>query len=137
MIMNRLTRGFLLMFILFTSCSLQGCKDYNELNEMALVDMVGVDLNEDGSYQAYYQVLNPSGVAGAKFGSSRSPLYTFEFKGKSWSEFTRLATQTLSRKVFISHFQTYNKTKQQTKQKHKEKKKKKENDPRQRKATSI
>ncbi|MWC27996.1 Ger(x)C family spore germination protein [Paenibacillus sp. MMS18-CY102] len=105
--MARMARGLLLMFTLFAICSLQGCKDYNELNDLALVDMVGVDLNEDGTYQAYYQVLNPNGVAGSKTGSFRSPLFTFEFRGKSWPEFTRLATQTLSRKLFINHFQAY------------------------------
>ncbi|EFM12403.1 germination protein, Ger(x)C family [Paenibacillus curdlanolyticus YK9] len=105
--MKRIVRSISLMTLIFLSCLMQGCKDYNELNELAIVDMVGVDLNDDGSYQAYYQIVNPNGVAGSKSGSARSPLYTYEFKGKSWAEFSRLATQTLSRKLFISHFQAY------------------------------
>ncbi|MFJ5763123.1 Ger(x)C family spore germination protein [Neobacillus sp. NPDC093182] len=93
--------------ILFLSLMLQGCGDYREINDLAIVDMVGVDVDEDGNYLGYYQVVNPNGIASTKTGGSRSPIYTYVFKGKSWAEFTSKATQTVPREIFVSHYQAY------------------------------
>ena len=87
---------------------LQACNsDFSEINDRAIVNMVGVELDDKGNYVTYFQVVNPNGIAGTKAGGARSPLYTFEFKGKTWAEFTVNSTHTLSRKPFISHFQAY------------------------------
>ncbi|MBM7566595.1 Ger(x)C family spore germination protein [Paenibacillus sacheonensis] len=101
-----LRRGLILLAVL-TALPLQGCADHKEINELALVDMVGVDEREDGTKLAYYQIVNPNGVASSKTGGSRSPIYTFAFKGKSWAEFSSNASSTIPRKLFISHFQAY------------------------------
>ncbi|MBB3128464.1 spore germination protein KC [Paenibacillus rhizosphaerae] len=93
--------------ILFLSLMLQGCGDYREISDLAIVDMVGVDMDADGNYLAYFQVANPNGIASTKGGGSRSPIFTYEFKGKSWAEFTSKATQTVPRELFLSHFQAY------------------------------
>lgn len=96
-----------MLLMLLTALPLSGCGDFNELNSLALVDMVGVDADEDGLYHVYYQIVNPNGVAGTKAGSTRSPLYTFEFTGHTWPEFVSAASQTVPRQLFVSHFQAY------------------------------
>ncbi|NHN31488.1 Ger(x)C family spore germination protein [Paenibacillus agricola] len=105
--MKRFIRIGLVSLVIAFSLLLNGCGDLNEINELAIVDMIGVDQEEDGTYMAYYQVVNPNGVAGSKSGGTRSPIYTYEFKGKTWAEFTDTATKTIPRRLFISHFQAY------------------------------
>ncbi|SEU20307.1 Ger(x)C family spore germination protein [Paenibacillus sp. NFR01] len=96
-----------MLLMLLTALPLSGCSDFNEINNLALVDMVGADVDEDGLYHVYYQIVNPNGVAGTKAGSARSPLYTFEFTGHTWAEFVSAASQTVPRQLFVSHFQAY------------------------------
>ncbi|QHT61159.1 Ger(x)C family spore germination protein [Paenibacillus lycopersici] len=105
--MKPLIRGTLFLLALFVCFPMQGCSDLKEINDMAIADMVGVDMDEEGHYMAYYQIINPNGVAGSKSGGSRSPLYTYAFQADSWAEFASTATRTIPRKLFISHYQAY------------------------------
>lgn len=86
---------------------LPGCQDYEEINNLAIVNMIGVDRTEDGTYVGYYQVINPAGVAAEKGGATKATVYTYRYTGKTTSEIAYTASRSLPRKLFIPHYQAY------------------------------
>lgn len=70
--------------------------------------MIGLDLNDEGKYIGYYQVVNPSGVSSQKGGGGTiAPVYTYRFEAELGGQLSTIATKTIPRKIFTSHFQAY------------------------------
>ncbi|WP_019007214.1 Ger(x)C family spore germination protein [Cohnella laeviribosi] len=95
------------MFILmmFTAL-LTACWDKTEMNELALVSMVGVDIDPDsGKKTVYYQIINPLSGTSARGtpGGEQAPVYTYEISGSSFGEIKSTIYKMLPRKLFIAH----------------------------------
>jgi len=86
---------------------LTACWDKIEMNELALVSMVGMDSDPDtGQKTIYYQVVNPASSVSAKGspGGDQAPVYTYEISGPSFGEIRSLAYEVLPRKLFVAHY---------------------------------
>jgi spore germination protein KC len=89
------------------SILLTGCWDTIELNRLALVSMIGADIDpESGMKTIYYQVVNPLSGASAMgtTGGNQAPVYTYKISGRSFGEIGSNAYQRLPRRLFISHY---------------------------------
>jgi len=94
---------FILM--MFTAL-LTACWDKTEMNELALVSMVGVDIDPDsGKKTVYYQIINPLSGTSARGtpGGEQAPVYTYEISGSSFGEIKPTIYKMLPRKLFIAH----------------------------------
>lgn len=87
-------------------CLLAGCWDKVELNQLAIAELVGGDYDPKTSkYVAYYQIINPSGVA--QKGGIVSPFFTFRTESSNISELGTKTTDFLPRELFTDHFQSH------------------------------
>jgi len=98
-----------LMIAVLPAVVLAGCWDKAEMNELAIVSMVGADSDpETGMKTVYYQMINPlSGISvqGAPSGD-QAPVYTYEASGRSFGEIHTTIYKLLPRKLFVSHYRT-------------------------------
>ncbi|GIQ62787.1 putative spore germination protein YfkR [Paenibacillus cisolokensis] len=93
--------------IVLMSILLTACWDKTELNELALVSMVGVDSDrESGLKTIYYQIINPLSSVFSKGapGGNEAPIYTYEIAGRSYGEMKSTIHKLLSRKLFVAHY---------------------------------
>jgi len=96
--------------IMLCAALLASCWDKVEMNELALISMVGLDRNpENGAYTLYYQVINPaSGFSAYSVpGSDQSPVYTYSASGTSFAEIQASIYKTLSRQIFVDHVKLF------------------------------
>ncbi len=83
-----------------------GCWDTKEINQLAIVNLGGVDKNpETGTITAYYQVINPSGLSARLSGGQNAAVYTFHFKEYSLGKFTVKTNTLMPRQLFMPHMQ--------------------------------
>jgi len=95
-----------LLILLILTSMLTACWDKSEMNELALVSMVGVDSDPDsGIKTVYYQIINPSSGTSARgtTGGEQAPVYTYEISGSSFGEIKSAIYKILPRKLFIAH----------------------------------
>lgn len=90
-----------------TVCSLSmlcGCTPHNELKDLAIVEAIGVDLDEDGTYLLTFQILDPSGGSGGEGAGKTSINNTniVQSKGKSIFSASLAATRQMGRMIFYS-----------------------------------
>ncbi|MGG4033140.1 Ger(x)C family spore germination protein [Paenibacillus cisolokensis] len=93
--------------IVLMSILLTACWDKTELNELALVSMVGVDSDrESGLKTIYYQIINPLSSVFSKGapGDNEAPIYTYKIAGRSYGEMKSTIHKLLSRKLFVAHY---------------------------------
>jgi spore germination protein KC len=86
---------------------LAGCWDKTELNELAIVTMIGLDEDpETGQITAYYQIVNPltSVTTSGSAGGDQAPVYTYTVSGKSFGEIRKIIYKMLPRKLFIAYY---------------------------------
>lgn len=86
---------------------LVACWDKTEMNELALVSMVGMDSDpESGEKTIHYQIINPSSGTSAKGtqGGEQSPVYTYVIKGQTFGEIRSTIYKILPRKLFVAHY---------------------------------
>jgi len=96
-----------LLILLAAVPLLSSCWDKTEMNQLALVSMVGVDSDTGkGTIKTYYQIINPlSGSSTIKVpGGEQAPVYTYEMEAKSFGEIRSLIYRKLPRKLFIAHY---------------------------------
>ncbi len=101
---NRYAAG-LFILMMFTAL-LTACWDKSEMNELALVSMVGVDSDpESDKITVYYQIINPLSGTSAKGtpGGEQAPVYTYEISGSSFGEIKSTIYKMLPRKLFMAH----------------------------------
>lgn len=85
---------------------LASCWDKIEMNELALVSMVGLDRDpESGIYTIWLQIVNPTSGASAKGtpGGEQSPVYTYGASGRTLAEAQASFYNLMPRKMFIHH----------------------------------
>ncbi|RJE86964.1 Ger(x)C family spore germination protein [Paenibacillus sp. 1011MAR3C5] len=90
------------------ACCLTGCWDRTEINELAIVGLVGSEENKDtGSTIVYYQIVNPAAFSQESGRGGTSPVYTYKVEGKSRGEMGHKSAESLPRKLFTDHYQTH------------------------------
>lgn len=85
---------------------LAACWDKTDLNELALVSMIGVDIDPDtGQKNVYFQIINPLSGTSAKGtpGGEQAPVYTYRVAGSDFGEISTEIYKLLPRKLFLSH----------------------------------
>ena len=96
-----------IMIIGVSLCCLTGCWDKVEINELAIGEMVGIDIDpETETHTVYYQIVNPEAVAVQKGSAIKSPVYTYKVQGASIGELEQKAEGILPRKLFPDHYQS-------------------------------
>ncbi|NBD23087.1 Ger(x)C family spore germination protein [Paenibacillus glycinis] len=90
-------------------CLLTGCWDKKEINDLAIVDAIGVDIDPDsGERLVYFQIVNPPGVGGKSGESSKASVYTYKMSSiDSVSGFTVFANKQIPRMIFSNDVQLY------------------------------
>jgi len=86
---------------------LASCWDKTELNELAIVTMIGLDEDPDtGRKTIYYQVVNPLTAVTSRgaAGGDQAPVYTYEVSGRSYGEIRASLYRILPRKLFIAYY---------------------------------
>ena len=96
--------------LLLTGLS-SGCWDQRELERLAIVSGIGIDLHPDGeNYQVSFQIIRPDDVLGGRGGTgggggggANKPFWTLKAEGKTVFDAIRNATFESSRRLFLSH----------------------------------
>ncbi|WP_165347277.1 Ger(x)C family spore germination protein [Gottfriedia acidiceleris] len=88
---------------LIVSILLGGCSNYKELNQISIVNAMGIDyLPKEKKYQMIIQIINPSAIA-TQTGSQGIPVIAFDEKGRTISEAARNVSKKVSRTNIYSH----------------------------------
>ncbi|WP_313894152.1 Ger(x)C family spore germination protein [Psychrobacillus sp.] len=92
------------ILIIFLIQILSGCWSKRELNELALVAALGIDLI-DGEYAISVQVINPSQISSKQSADGQAPVVTYHAKGKTVFEAVRKILASSPRKLYFAHLQ--------------------------------
>ena len=94
-----------LFTLILVATLLAACWDKTELNKLALVSMIGIDIEpESGQKMIYFQVINPLGSISARaMGNRQAPVYTYEIRGTTYGEILSTIYKLLARKLFVAH----------------------------------
>jgi len=99
-------RKLALLFATFLCLVLTGCWDMAEVNQLAIVNMIGFDQDpEKNLTHVYCQVVNPSGVSAQKGAGTTAPVYTYHFETKEAVDPMSRMLDVLPRKPFFDHYQ--------------------------------
>lgn len=83
-----------------------GCWNRRELNDLAIVTALGIDVVKD-KYLVTVQVVDPGEVASRKGSSGASPVSTYYGKGDTVFEAIRKMTTVTPRKLYFSHLRVF------------------------------
>ncbi|MEK3914617.1 Ger(x)C family spore germination protein [Paenibacillus sp. FSL H7-0331] len=95
-------------YLMIISClCLTGCWDMVEVNQLAIVNFIGLDKNPDtGLYTVYYHIINPSGIATQKTSGINSPIYSYRIESKTIGEIYDKMLDKIPRRPFFDHYQS-------------------------------
>ncbi|MDR6550217.1 Ger(x)C family spore germination protein [Paenibacillus qinlingensis] len=96
----------LLILIVLTT----GCWDKKEINNLAIVDAIGIDYDPDTSKRiVYFQVVNPTGAGGKSGEAAKASVYTYKATQEieAVSGFSIFANNQVPRIVFTNQVQVY------------------------------
>ncbi|UUV27387.1 MULTISPECIES: Ger(x)C family spore germination protein [Lysinibacillus] len=96
--------NFIIFSLIFLILILSGCWSKRELNELALVAALGIDLVDD-EYVISAQVIDPSQVSSKQSTSGHAPVVTYHAKGKTVFEAIRKILALSPRKLYFAHLQ--------------------------------
>ncbi|MZQ86335.1 Ger(x)C family spore germination protein [Paenibacillus sp. 5J-6] len=95
---------FVLLFLLICT----GCWDKREINQLAIINIAGADKDpKTGELTAYYQVINPTGIASKQGGTSSAPVYTFKLNEMNFGRLAGRTSTIMPRQFFTPHIQCY------------------------------
>ncbi|MEH7334738.1 Ger(x)C family spore germination protein [Neobacillus drentensis] len=98
-----MNRKFLLIIISLCSLFLlTSCWNRKELNELAIVVGMGIDIVDD-KFVVTVQVVNPGEIAESQGGGGKSPVVVYQEKGNTLFEAIRRITTVSPRKLYFSH----------------------------------
>ncbi|WP_373233038.1 Ger(x)C family spore germination protein [Cohnella sp.] len=101
-------KAAVLILSLISLLGVTGCWDMTEINQLAIGNLAGGDIDpETGRQIVYYQIVNPSALASQKGGGIKSPVYTYKVEAPTLAELAFGATDMLPRDLFPDHFQAY------------------------------
>ncbi|MFB8374654.1 Ger(x)C family spore germination protein [Paenibacillus taichungensis] len=90
-----------------TMICLTGCWDRVEINEMAIVGLVGSEMDKKTQEQiVYYQIVNPEAFSSGS-ANGGSPVYTYIFRNKTKGGIGQKSSYMLPRKLFTDHYQSH------------------------------
>ncbi|CAM3245526.1 Ger(x)C family spore germination protein [Paenibacillus sp. FSL F4-0087] len=88
------------------SC-LTGCWDRVEINELAVVGLVGSEMDKKTHEQiVYYQIVNPEAFSSSS-ASGGSPVFTYTFRSQTKGAIGQKSSYMLPRKLFTDHYQSH------------------------------
>lgn len=96
--------NLIIFSLIFLILILSGCWSKRELNELALVAALGIDLVDD-EYVISAQVIDPSQVSSKQSASGHAPVVTYHAKGKTVFEAIRKILALSPRKLYFAHLQ--------------------------------
>lgn len=97
--------GKLLLIGICCLC-LPGCWDMAEINQLAIVNLVGMDKDPDsGKYTIYYQIINPEGMVAQKSATMKSPVYTYRIEAFTSGDVVDKLYDIIPRRPFYAHYQ--------------------------------
>ena len=107
MLSHKLTRKSLTVTVLMVYCILMtGCWDQVEINQLAIVNIAGIDKNPvSGRYEVYYQVINPSGLSSQLGAAIKAPVYVYKVEGKHIGVTANHSYTSIPRELFSDHYQ--------------------------------
>ncbi|WPX08845.1 Ger(x)C family spore germination protein [Anaerocellum danielii] len=94
------------LILLLIPVYLTGCWNRKELNDILIVQAVGVDKNKSGQFKLTYQVLKPKVLknpTNLPSSSQQKGVWCFSSTGKSVFDAIRNATLSCDKKLFFSH----------------------------------
>ncbi|KKI88459.1 spore gernimation protein GerC [Bacillus sp. SA1-12] len=91
-----------LSILILLLCLLSGCWNRKELNDLAIVVGMGVDISND-QYVVTTQVVNPGQVAAKQAGGQKAPVILYQQKGDTLFEAIRRTTTVSPRKLYFPH----------------------------------
>lgn len=100
--MKERLRGLLLAGLLLHASLLTGCWNRRELNDLAVVVALGVDLEETG-YLVTVQVVNPNEVRSQRSSSGSASVVTYTEKGVSIPDALQRMLGKVPRQLYLSH----------------------------------
>jgi spore germination protein KC len=87
---------------------LSGCWDMVEINQLAIGNLAGGDIDpETGNQIVYYHVVNPSALVSQRGNGVTSPVYAYRVEAPTLAELALGATDLLPRDLFPDQFQAY------------------------------
>lgn len=95
----------LIVISILLFCS--GCWDMKEINQLAIVDMIAIDRDEKGMFNAYYQILNPPSIEARRTGPTKAAVYTFAVSAPTMGSMLEKTGSVMSRNLYTSHLQCY------------------------------
>ncbi|MEH7107030.1 Ger(x)C family spore germination protein [Bacillus sp. JJ1764] len=101
------TRCFLLSFILcISSFTLTGCWSSREANDLAILNVVGIDKNEAGQFELTALIPKPENRPyQSTSGSTKDKELILTSKGRSLLESMSLLASSLSKEIYLGHVQ--------------------------------
>jgi spore germination protein KC len=104
--MKHESRVGILLSLLAVLMLVSGCWDKKELNEVAVVIGVGVDLDPDGKYQVTAQVIKPTTQgANSAGGGSELPTWSISSSGKTYTDAVSELNRISPRRLYWPHLQ--------------------------------
>ncbi|EON73754.1 Ger(x)C family spore germination protein [Lysinibacillus sphaericus] len=97
-------KAITIILLIFLMQILSGCWSKRELNELALVVALGIDLIDD-EYAISVQVVDPSEISSKQPSSGRAPVVTYHATGKTVFEAIRKILTLSPRKLYFAHLQ--------------------------------
>lgn len=85
---------------------LTGCWDKTELDQLAIISMLGIDYDPEKDKRImYYQILNPySGASSLEPGGPQAPVFTYKIEAPSFGEARTISYEWMSRDLFEPHY---------------------------------
>jgi len=85
---------------------LSSCWDRKEINELAIINMIGIDKKKN-QLELYYQSINPAGISAKQGGGDSAPVYTYKVTGSSThASYGYEVSDILPRQLFPDHYRT-------------------------------
>ncbi|WP_337102701.1 Ger(x)C family spore germination protein [Paenibacillus sp. YIM B09110] len=78
-----------------------------EINQLAIVDMIAMDRDEQGVFLTHYQILNPPSNEARRSGPTKAAVYTYEVASPTLGSSAEKTGSVMSRKLYTSHLQCY------------------------------
>lgn len=93
-----------LLFVVVSSVLLTSCWDRHELNDLAIVDMIGLDKQGD-DFIISLQIIDPAEATAGEGARSRgdAPVTNFTGHGRTVSEAMAATTSRIPRRIYLSH----------------------------------
>ncbi|MFZ7121599.1 MAG: Ger(x)C family spore germination protein [Eubacteriaceae bacterium] len=92
---------FLLIILVFSIIILTGCGEIYQLNELAIITALGIDLSDEG-YLITAQIINPGEIVKEK-ATSKTSVTTYRTYGKTIFEALRRLQLEIPRRIYFAH----------------------------------